>query len=140
MNRIMKGILAVSVIFSGVMVTLAFYNHSSSNDTNCQIVVTAPKLFQHGKIITIDASASSVDSLTWAIFPTAHNFKVIGRQVVFMGDSLVDEYTIIVSGQRGGKSAQRTIVIQRGYDTNTTISEFQNQVISRIPVTKVPIR
>jgi len=74
------------------------------NYQNAEVVLTAPVDCRVGELVTLDASDSEMDSITWNISPPTMNFTIIdgGKQAIFSAEK-VGNYIITVAVVNGKK-------------------------------------
>lgn len=85
--------LLLIVFFIGILISGAAVHFLGSN---AQINISAPKSYEVGDLVVLDATSSIAEQLQWTILPKTKNFKIVGKTAYF-SSSAPDRYTVIIT-------------------------------------------
>ncbi len=107
-----KHIQLILVIIGILVITTLLAAHCFLG-SDAEINLTAPKSYQVGDLVVLDATDSVAARLNWTILPKTKNFKIVGKTAYF-SSSAPDRYTVIVTATNNGTLATKVFFLEPG--------------------------
>ena len=102
--------VVVTTLFLAIVIPTIVFQFTGSN---AEINLTAPKSYQVGDLVVLDATDSVAARLNWTILPKTKNFKIVGKTAYF-SSSAPDRYTIIITATNNGTLATKVFFLNPG--------------------------
>lgn len=102
--------IGVIVLFLAIVVPVIIVQFLCSD---VKINLSAPKNYQIGELVVLDATESISKRLQWTILPKTQNFKIVGKTAYF-SSSVPVRYTVIITATYNGTLATKVIFLNPG--------------------------